>query len=205
MEREVRLPGPEMIWLVGSKSPCCLASRCSWTVCSINSLTCGGSGPKVPFPARGEVATSLAMSMVTGSGITVAFGCMMIILPAGTATLVLLPLIESLWVPSRVRSLIHPPGLYSNITVVPVMAAVTVAVRMVAPPAFLGTWSKTDPCFNSTLRPPSRKLKTEFWPKRVIVLSLKVSSVRDWRPVCTDDGVATFSPTVARWAALEPG
>src|SRR5262249_46758771 len=47
------------------------------------------------------------------------------------------------------------------------------------------------------LRGPSPTLKIVFSPRRVMVLSLKVSSLRDWTPVCTAVPWRTSSFTAA--------
>ncbi len=82
-------------------------------------------------------------------------------------------------------NLTHCPGLYSIMVVVPVIPAVTVAVRIVAPPAFFGTWSRKDPLSIAMSREPDVNRNTEFAPMRVIVWSGKLSSARDSRPVRT--------------------
>src|SRR6266487_2171215 len=79
----------------------------------------------------------------------------------------------------------------------PVIAAVTGPVLTFAPPAFLGTYSKNWPLPISMLRGLSPTLKVLFSPRRVIVLSLNVSSLRDWAPVCTAVPWRTSSFTVA--------
>lgn len=68
-------------------------------------------------------------------------------------------------------------------TVVPVIAAVTVVVRIFAPPALFGTFSKNDPCTISMSRVPDLNLNTELAPIRVTVLSEKESSALESRPV----------------------
>lgn len=75
--------------------------------------------------------------------------------------------------------------LYSSNTVVPVIAAVTAAVVIFAPPASFGTRSNMAPPPRSILRVPSSKLKMVFAPRRASVWSANVSSVRDSTPVRT--------------------
>src|ERR1041385_161173 len=78
-------------------------------------------------------------------------------------------------------------------TVVPVIAAVTAAVWIFAPPEPFGTRSRIAPFPRSTVREPSLKLKIVFAPKRAIVRSPKVSSARESAPVRT----AVFPRTVS--------
>jgi len=88
-------------------------------------------------------------------------------------------------------NLIHSPGLYSIMVVVPVIAAETVAVRIVAPPAFLGTLRRKEPLSISMFRVPDLKRKTEFAPMRVTVSSGKPSSAREFLPVRIVDAPVT--------------
>jgi hypothetical protein len=69
--------------------------------------------------------------------------------------------------------------------VVPVMAAVTAAVWMVAPPKPLGTWRSIDPFSSVMSRVPVLKLKYVSAPNRVRVSSWNNSSERDRSAVCT--------------------
>ena len=69
--------------------------------------------------------------------------------------------------------------------VVPVTAAVTAAVWIFAPPIPFGTCSSITPLSSDMFRVPSTKLKCVFAPSRVIVWSLKSSSLRDSTPVRT--------------------
>src|SRR5258708_16931455 len=79
----------------------------------------------------------------------------------------------------------------------PVIAAVTAPALLFVPPAFFGTYSKNWPLPRSMVRAPSPTLKIVFSPRRVIVLSLKVSSLRDWSPVFTAVHCRTLSFTTA--------
>lgn len=66
--------------------------------------------------------------------------------------------------------------------VVPVIAAVTAAVLIRAPPEFVGTRRSIAPPPRSRLRVPSLKLKIVFAPSRARVASVNVSSARDSLP-----------------------
>ena len=81
--------------------------------------------------------------------------------------------------------------------VVPVIAAVTAAVLIVAPPEPFGTWKRTAPLPRFKVRVPSLKLKIVFAPRRVMVRSAKVNSLRDCVPVRTAEPVRTSSLTTA--------
>src|SRR4029077_12721334 len=81
--------------------------------------------------------------------------------------------------------------------VYPVIAAVTDPILTFAPPAFFGAYSKNWPLPRSIVRDPSPTLKIVFSPRRVIVWSLKVSSLRDCTPVCTPVPWRTSSFTEA--------
>ncbi len=105
---------------------------------------------------RFEVRTSLWTLTMTGSGRVSASGWKTSMWPGGMFFLALPFLMEMEAVPSRVMNLTYFPAEYSMRVVVPVMAAVTVAVRMVAPPAFLGTWRRKDPSWISISRLPGR-------------------------------------------------
>src|SRR5260370_24061828 len=85
-------------------------------------------------------------------------------------------------------------------SVYPVIAAVTGPIFTFAPPAFFGTYSKNWPLPRQMDRalPPTRKIGVP--PCRVTVLSLKVSSLRDWSPVFTAVPWRTLSFTTARRA-----
>jgi hypothetical protein len=61
--------------------------------------------------------------------------------------------------------------MYSIMMVVPVMAAVTAAVWIVAPPKPFGTCSSIDPFSRVMSRVPVLKLKNVSAPRRVRVLS----------------------------------
>ncbi len=78
-------------------------------------------------------------------------------------------------------------------TVVPVIAAVIAAVLICAPPAFFGTRSSMAPPPSSNFRVPWLKLKIVLAPRRAIVLSVKVSSARDSKPVRTAVPLRTSS------------
>ena len=196
-----------------SRSICC----CSLTVCRINPIA--SSSPSL---IRREVRSNLCTSTVEGLGKLRTLAATEIICPAPTRTdSPRRPASESRTVPSSTMSLTVPaaqnrqlrraetelflqsprpqglPGLYSIMTVVPVMAAVTGALRMVAPPASLGTWSKIAPLSRSSARVPRSKLKTVFSPKRASVWSGKVSCARDSSPVRTSEPPPTVSPTLA--------
>lgn len=67
----------------------------------------------------------------------------------------------------------------------PVIAAVTAAVLIFAPPEFFGTRRSIAPSSSCMLRVPPVKLKIEFAPMRASVPSVKVNSARDSTPVRT--------------------
>ena len=140
--------------------------------------------------------------MTTGRGNLVASAGITIMLPGGMAIRSPLALLR-LAVPSRQINFIHAPGLYSIMVVVPVMAAVTVAVRIVAPPAFFGTCRRKDPWVISISREPELNRNAEFAPILVIVLSGKVSSARDCLPVSTVERPVSRSPSLAVRASFE--
>src|SRR2546423_7650361 len=82
-------------------------------------------------------------------------------------------------------------------TVVPVIAAVTAAVWIFAPPDPFGTRRRIAPLFRSTVRLPSLKRKIVFAPRRAMVRSPKVNSARDSTPVRTAVSPRTVSLSVA--------
>ena len=77
------------------------------------------------------------------------------------------------------------------------MAAVTAAVLIVAPPLPFGSWKRIAPLIRFISRVPSLKLKIVFAPRRVMVRSVKVNSLRDSVPVRTAVPGRTGSLTVA--------
>jgi len=97
----------------------------------------------------------------------------------------------------------HSSGLNSIIVVVPVIAAVTVAVRIVAPPALFGTFRRKEPLSISISLDPALKRKTEFDPILVIVWSGNVSSARDFLPVNRVEEESNDSPCFASCASAE--
>src|SRR5216110_1085252 len=90
-------------------------------------------------------------------------------------------------------------------TVVPVIAAVTAAVWIFAPPEFFGTRSRIAPLPRSTVRVPWLKLKIVSAPRRAMVRSPKVNSARDSAPVRTAVSPRTVSLRVAGRGAAWAG
>jgi len=147
-------------------------------------------------------------STVTGFGSARALAATAIICPGPTRTdSPRRPARDSRTVPSRQMSLTVPglPGLYSIMMVVPVMAAVTGALLMVAPPAPLGTCRRMDPFSKSRLRVPRSKLKSVLAPRRARVWSAKVSWARELPPVRTPARPLTTSPRSAGCGAPPSG
>ncbi len=85
------------------------------------------------------------------------------------------------------------------------MAAVTAAVVIFAPPEFFGTRNNIAPPPNSTVRVPSLTVKIVFAPRRAIVLSVNVNSLRESTPVRTAVPSRTSSFTVALRGAAAVG
>ena len=139
-------------------------------------------------------------STTTGSGKLRALAATVIISPASMSTdSPKRPLSEMRTVPSRTMIFTTPglPGLYSIISVVPVIAAVMGALRIVAPPASLGTWSKIAPFSKSSMRVPRSKLKSVLAPRRARVASGNVSWARELAPVRMPVWPRTVSPSEA--------
>ena len=84
----------------------------------------------------------------------------------------------------------------------PVMAAVTAAVRIFAPPRPLGTWINIVPCSSVRSRVPALKLKLVSGPIRVSVLSSNNSSERDFIPVLSPISSLMISLIEAAWLPL---
>ena len=166
--------------------------------CLIAAMINGRLGSGWKSTISGCVCISRSRSMFTGLGRVVAPAGTSSIWPARTFRNKLgLLLNDRFAVPSRVMSLLAPSGVVSKITVVPVTATVTTLLRMVPPPEFLGTRSKTEPASRFTVRPALLKLKIVFAPSRVIVRSAKVSSERESPPVRTPVSSVTLSSTRA--------
>ena len=89
--------------------------------------------------------------------------------------------------------------------VVPVIAAVTAAVLICAPPEFFGTRKSTAPLPRSIVREPRSKLKIVFAPSRAIVRSVKVNSPRESTPVRTAVPPRTSSFTAAGFGSACSG
>jgi hypothetical protein len=89
------------------------------------------------------------------------------------------------------------PVAASKIQVPPLIAADTAAVLIFTSGAVGGTETRMAPLVSFTSRDPALKLKTVFAPRRVIVRSANVSSVRDSVPVRTAVPCLTSSFTVA--------
>src|SRR4029077_11418688 len=86
----------------------------------------------------------------------------------------------------------------------PVTDAVTAAVLICPPPEPFGTLKRIEPLFKLMVRVPPLKLKIVCEPRRVIVISCKVSSVPDSTPVRTAVSSRTRSLTEAgRGAAFD--
>jgi hypothetical protein len=100
---------------------------------------------------------------------------------------------ESRELPSSVINLLAPSAPASKITVVPVMATVTVLFLIAPPPEFFGTRKRIEPLSTFAVRPASLKLKIVLAPRRVMVRSAKVSSDRDSSPVRTPVSSETLS------------
>ena len=140
------------------------------------------------------------ISTVTGFGRLRALAATAIISPAWTNTdSPSLPLSEMRTVPSSTITFTVPglPGLYSIIRVVPVMAAVIGALRIVAPPASLGTCRRIAPFSKSSMRVPRSKLNSVFSPRRARVASGNVNCAREFSPVRTPVCPRMISPSDA--------
>src|SRR5437667_10053852 len=85
--------------------------------------------------------------------------------------------------------------------VAPALAAAIAAVLIFKPPAPFGIWKSTAPSTRSMVRIPSLKLTIVFAPRRAIVWSAKVNSLRPAAPVLTASPSRTLSPTAARRGA----
>src|SRR2546427_2118410 len=89
--------------------------------------------------------------------------------------------------------------------VAPVLAAAIAAVLIFKPPVPFGIWKSTAPSTRSMVRIPSLKLTIVFAPRRVIVWSANVNSLRPAAPVLIASPSRTLSPTAARRGAAACG
>jgi hypothetical protein len=97
-------------------------------------------------------------------------------------------------VPSKTMNL---PVAASKIAVPPLIAADTAAALTLTSAAPGGIWIRIAPLLIFKSRVPGLKLKTVFDPRRVMVRSVKVSSVRESVPVRTAVPNFTSSLTTA--------
>ena len=162
--------------------------------CSATAMINGWLGNGRKSTINGWVRINSLRSMYTGIGSVVA--------PAGTSSICPARTLRN-WpglfvkksreLPSSVINRLEPSGPASKITVVPVMATVTVLFLMAPPPEFFGTRNRIEPLSRFAVRPASLKLKIVLAPRRVMVRSAKVSSDRDSSPVRTAVSSATLS------------
>lgn len=107
--------------------------------------------------------------------------------------------------PSSVINLLWPAASDSKMTVVPVMATVTLFVVMAPPRESFGTRRRIEPLSSFAVRPALLKLKIVSAPRRVMVRSENVSSERDSPPVRTAVSSETLSFTAAGRASAWDG
>jgi hypothetical protein len=132
----------------------------------------GRLGNGLKSTIKGCVRISSSRSMSTGMGKVVAPGGTSNIWPARTFRHSFgFVLRATRAVPSSVVNRLCPSGLFSKITVVPVIATVTALLRIEPPPEFFGTRSRIEPLSTFAVRPLLLKVKIVFAPSRVIVRS----------------------------------
>jgi len=189
------VPPPRITRLVSSNAFSAFFCSCTLISCAMRFVL--GSGAN-SLDKRAEVLLKRSRSTSTGSGSVVPFGLTISIWPAWRRTDSPTRLLRKIRpVPSRIINLMKASGWYSSITVVPVIAAVTAAVLICAPPASFGTRRSMAPPPSSRLRVPLSKLKIVFAPSRARVRSVNVSSARDSIPVRTAVPLRTSSLTAA--------
>ena len=137
-----------------------------------------------PILTRLEVRTTCFRSTETGLGMRRASGRMMTIFPGvRRRESPKVPFRDRRREPSSTSTFSRCFGAYSIMMVVPVIDAVTAAVRIRAPPIPFGTWRSIVPCCKVMSRVPALKLKKLSGPSRVRVLSSNSNSERDFTPV----------------------
>ncbi len=191
-------------WLSRGKAST-LTSRPEEICCDCDSTAAwiSFSFPSLPSLIKREVFIRRFKSTDVGWGKLFASFFIVIICPA--LTTVVSPMRDFMPIrtsPSITISLSSPFGfgLFSTITVVPVIVAVTVAVWMTPPPAFFGTCKRSVPFPRSMSRVPRTKLKRLFAPRRAKVWSGNSNSAKELAPVWTEDAPCTTSPIAAFFA-----